>query len=100
MVSQYHQVLKPDIDVGLKQRMSRYNEFDTNFRDFSANRSAGFCRQYTQIFIRNFKYLTGNKQAFLGVILNTLIISLLILSIFWHVGKFPDILGYPPTAAG
>jgi len=55
------------------------------------------------VFIRNLKYLTRNRKAFAAIVFNSLIISLMIMSVFWKIGTFPDLLGMigmPPTPEG
>lgn len=66
----------------------------TKLQDFASHRNSSFITQFVQIFIRNGRYLYRNKQALGGVIANSLIISLLILSVFWHIGTFPTEVQY------
>ena len=44
MVSQYNKWVKPLILEGMEQRLARYSDIDTNFKEFAENRSTGFCR--------------------------------------------------------
>lgn len=43
MVSQYNKWIKPVIIEGMEQRLARYSDIDTNFKEFAENRSTGFC---------------------------------------------------------
>ena len=84
-------------------RASRYSEIDTNFADFAESRSASFFVQFWEIFVRNLKYLTRNRKAFFAIVANSLIISLMVLSVFWKIGTFPDLYKYVtpfPTEQG
>ena len=39
------------------------------------------------------KYLTRNRKAFAAIVLNSAMISLMILSVFWKIAAFPDLYG-------
>ena len=46
--------------------------------------------QFTEIFKRNWKFLTRNRKNVTGVIFNSSFIALLVLSVFWKVGEWPE----------
>lgn len=78
-------------------RTSRYSTVDTNFRDFAENRGAGFLRQFKEVFVRNWLFLNRNRRALGGIIFNSFFIALIMLSIYWHVADFPDLVGIAAT---
>ena len=49
--------------------------------------------QFKEIFIRNWIFLTRNRRSMAAVVFNSLIVSLMMLSVFWKVCDFPDIIG-------
>jgi len=73
---------------------AKYRQIETNFEDFQDMRSSSFFTQFWEIFVRNLKYLTRNRKAFAAVAANSLIISLMVLSVFWKIGTFPDLYQY------
>jgi hypothetical protein len=60
------------------------------FSEFAKNRQAGFVAQLCLIAARNFKFLTRNHMAIAAVFVNSIGLSLLILSLYWKVGKLPE----------
>jgi len=44
--------------------------------------------------------LVRNRKAFAAVIFNSLAISLMVLSVYWHIGEFPDLFKYKPDEEG
>ena len=100
MVESYRQHINPQILEDIKEREDRYNVIDTNFQDFADKRSSGFMQQFIEIWIRNIKYLFRNKKSLIGVLFNGAFISLILLSIYYKIGVFPDINSYPNTPEG
>ena len=94
LVSTYYNAIQPQIIHGMNERIQRYTNIVTKLQDFALNRHSSFWTQFVQIFIRNGRYLFRNKKALAGVLFNSLIISLLILSVFWHIGEFPPEVQY------
>lgn len=93
VVSTYDDILLPKIEEGIKLRSGRYSDIDTNFRDFAENRGAGFSRQFKEIFVRNWLFLNRNKRALFGILFNSFFVALMMLSIYYQIGVFPDIIG-------
>ena len=85
MVNQYIDKVEPIIHEGMKMRQLRYNDIDTNFEVFAQNRNSGFLKQFTEIFMRNLKYLIRNKQSLAAVFFNSFIIALMLLSVFYEI---------------
>lgn len=100
MVGSYQKNMAPKILEGIKQRENRYVNIDTNFQDFQDKRQSNFFTQFIWIFHRNFLFMIRNKKALAGIIFNSLIIGLVVLAVFYKVGKFPDLYSYPPTPDG
>ena len=67
---------------------SKFRDFDTNFQEFAENRSSGFCTQFVQIFKRNLRYMTRNKQALAGIVFNATFITLLLLAVYYQLGQW------------
>lgn len=92
LIEAYETILQPKVATDLLKKTEKYKCIETNFREFAENRKASFCVQLTQIFIRNNLFLFRNAGQVVGVFVTQLIISLLVISIFWQCGKFPDLL--------
>lgn len=100
MVSSYQTNLAPQILREITERTSRYSDIQTNFQDFQDKRQSNFFTQFIWIFYRNFLFMIRNKKALAGIIFNSLIIGLVVLAVFFQVGKFPNLYAYPPTPEG
>ena len=72
-------------------RMDRYNDIDTNFQDFAENRGASFPKQVKEIYLRNWAFLTRNRNFLFGIFVQSFFISFLMDSIWWKLGDFPDL---------
>ncbi len=89
LIGSYELNIRPKINEGMEIRNDRYNEIDTNFQEFAENRNSGFISQFSEIFVRNSKFLFRNKKAFSSIISNAIFIALVMLSVFYHVAVFP-----------
>jgi hypothetical protein len=74
----------------MARRQERYTALDTNFKDFAENRGARWCMQFNEVFKRNLQFLGRNKNAISAVFFNSTFISLLILSLYWKIGIWPE----------
>lgn len=90
LFNSYTKYLEPEVVQGIESRNTRYSNLDTNFQDFAENRSQGVCTQTKEIFIRNCKFLLRDKKSFASIFFNSLFISLIMLSVYHGVGKYPD----------
>ena len=57
------------------------------FRDFDQGRSNNCCKQFVEIFKRNWQYLKRNPRSWNGIVLNGVFTGLLTLSLYIHIGK-------------
>jgi hypothetical protein len=88
--------MRPRIEAGMTTRTSRYSTIKTDFNDFAEKRGSSFCVQFSQVFRRNMLFLMRNKKSMAAVFFNSTLISLLLLSLYWNVGVFPDFKQYNP----
>jgi len=92
LISQYNNVLRPMVKKGIDERASRYQAIDTNFQDFAENRNASFFRQFYEIFWRNMIFLVRNKRAMWAIVINSTVVSMFMLGLYYHVGNPPELV--------
>jgi len=78
-------------------RLARFENVTTDFHEFAVARSRSFFVQFKEIFVRNILYLTRNRKAFAAIVFNASAIALMILSVFYKIGDFPDLYHFCET---
>jgi hypothetical protein len=90
MVNTYDLNIKPKIEDGTGIRATRYTDINTRFETFAEKRSSSHCRQFFEIFIRNFRFLLRNRKGLIAIIFNSAFIALLMLSVWHNTGYVPS----------
>lgn len=89
MVAKYQEVLAPRILDQMNARSDRYSSVKTDFKALSELRRSNWWVQYREVFVRNWKYTIRNRKAFAAIFINSILISLMMLSVYFQVGDFP-----------
>lgn len=70
--------------------MVKYKGFLARFTMIQEQRSVSRCTQFVEVFRRNLKYLFRNPVLLRFTIFNAIVIALLTLSLFYHVGYWQE----------
>tara|TARA_B110000285_G_scaffold230234_1_gene296462 strand:- start:311 stop:937 length:627 start_codon:yes stop_codon:yes gene_type:complete len=68
----------------------KFANLKVTFNDFAKDRYNNSCKQFTAIFIRNWQYLKRNPRSWNGIVFNGFFTGLLTLSLYIHIGRFPE----------
>ena len=83
----YESSIAPKIMRQMEIYQKRYEGFQARFSMISEDRSVSKWKQFKLLFIRNLQYLLRNPSSIRMTFVNSVVVALLVLMLFWQVAN-------------